>query len=132
MPRPLWILILVAGLGGLCPLEPVAKPKPKPQPAPVTHLTAHEQTCYLLGTLAHAVTVDRNNNVSFLTTVNRLRSILQAAPELLPAVERLTIAIYTDTQRRASPGQAQQVVEFACLVPHTTPDTTEGSTWDRR
>ena len=131
MPRFFWILILVASLGGLCPLETVAKPKPKhkPQPAPVTHLTDHEQGCYLLGTLAHAVTIDRNNSVSLLTTLDRLRSILQAAPELLAPVERLTVLIYSDTRRLTSPGQVRQAAELGCLFPETEKGPT---TWERR
>ncbi len=128
MYRTLWILILVTSLGGLCPVETAAKPKTKPKPAPVTHLTAQEQGCYLLGTLAHAVTIDRNNSVSLLTTLARLRTILHAAPELLGMVERLTIVIYSDTRRLTSPGQVRQAAELGCLFP----ETEKGSTWERR
>ena len=128
-PR-IWILCLCCSLLGLWPVDTLAKPKATPAPPPVQTLSDAEQICQMLGTLAHAVTVDRNAGVSLFTTLHRLRVRLHATPNVLQATEELARMVYGDVQHRATPGQVRQAVEIGCHDPESPAH--HPSTWERR
>ena len=100
-----WLLLL--------PILSEAKPK---RPHPLPPATTAETTCQLLGTLTHAVTVDRNNGVSLVTTLQRLRGILDEAPHTLRVMEAITYVVFSDYHHTTTPAQNRHAAEVGCLT----------------
>ena len=73
-------------------------------------LTDREQYCAFLGTIAHAITVDRNAEVPLTTTLAQLREIVGGS-----YFEGMAMVIYGDVGRQVSPEQVRQASEVGCL-----------------